>query len=90
MRQGAAGLRRAELRARVGGQPAAAVGEGSEGPRRGAAPGQRGARRARLVLDREPAAQFGHAQAVRRVDAVEAGVGQQRGDVAGVGADGVR
>jgi hypothetical protein len=59
VRQDAAGLQGAEPGARIGRQPAAAVGEGGERPGRGTPPGQRRTGRARFVLDGQPAAQHG-------------------------------
>lgn len=55
LRQHAPGLGRAELRPRVGGQPAPAVRIGGEGTGRRAATGQRGAGGTTLVLVRQPA-----------------------------------
>ena len=90
VRQGTAGLQGPEPRARIGAQPAAAVREGGERPRRRAAPGQRGARRTGGVLAGQPVAKMGCVQAVGRVDAGAVRVLEQRPHVTEVGPDGVR
>ena len=79
----------AELRPRVGGEPALAARVGGEGAGRRAPAGQRGPGGAGLMLARQPAPERGQVERGGVPDAGAAGVLEERLDVALVGADGV-
>lgn len=87
LRQHAPGLGRAELRPRVGGQPAPAVRIGGEGTGRRAATGQRGAGCTTLVLVRQSAPERGQVKRARVPHAAPPGVLKKRLDIALIGPD---